>query len=103
MKRWLLALAACSGSANPHEVVPCEGYLTQTGSAFTGTCELACQKAGSNGGAPSGTGPQCTAFHGSGDMPPTVMCNFTFKFDDKSGCCAPGTDGAADVEFYTCF
>jgi hypothetical protein len=102
MKRWLLALAACSGSQNPYEVVPCQGYLTQTGSAFVGSCDLPCQKAGSNGGAPSGTGPECTGLHGSGDMPPAVMCGFSLKFDDHSGCCASGTDGMADVEWYQC-
>lgn len=101
MKGWLLALAlaACS-SSDPHKVVACQGYLDQTGSAFTGTCEAACQKAGSNGSAPTGKGGTCTGLHKDGE--PTITCGMTFDFDGTPGCCSVGTDGVADVEFFAC-
>jgi hypothetical protein len=102
MKRWLIFLAACSSPGNPHTVVACQGYLTQAGTPFTGNCEVACQKAGSNGGSPVGTGGACTGAHGSGFGQTTVDCAHTLDYQDNNGCCAPGTDGVADVEFYVC-
>ena len=78
------------------------GYLTQTGQPFTGTCEAPCEKAGSNGGAPSGTGGSCTAGHGSGFGHQGTSCNTTIDFDGTNGCCVPGTDMVADIEFFTC-
>lgn len=103
MKRALLIFVmACGSPKDPHVVVQCVGYLTQTGSAFSGTCEVACQHAGSNGNAPSGTGGTCMATHGTGDFPQTTSCNATLMYDGQSGCCVPGTDGVADIEFYDC-
>jgi hypothetical protein len=105
MKAWLLlvAVAACSSTpADPHVVVACQGYLTQTGQPFSGNCEVACAKASANGGAPTGTGGSCMALHGSGDFPQTLSCNATLSYDGTAGCCAPGTDGVADIEFFAC-
>ncbi len=103
MKAWLLlvAVAACS-SPDPHQVVACEGYLTVNGQPFTGTCELACQKADANGQEPSGHGGTCTADHGPSTMPQEITCPTTFDFSGTIGCCSGGTDGKADVEFYVC-
>lgn len=102
--RWLLcivvAVASCGSSEDPHKVVACEGYLDQTGAPFTGSCELACEKAGSNGSAPAGKGGTCTAIHKTGE--PTITCPMTLTFSDTVGCCATGTDGVADVEFFAC-
>jgi hypothetical protein len=107
MKVWWLAsslvagVVACS-SPDPHAVGPCEGYLDLTGQPFTGTCEAACQKAGSNGAAPTGMGGTCEAVHGSGTSQKFITCGMTFQFDgDLPGCCATGT-GTADVEFFSC-
>lgn len=102
MKRWLLVLAACSSPGDPHVVVACQGYLTTSGAPFTGNCEVACQKAGSNGAAPVGTGGACSGSHGSGFQEQVVSCGNTLNYEDNHGCCAPGTDGAADVEFFVC-
>src|SRR5258706_4436070 len=101
---WLvLVVAACSSSpGDPHTVVACQGYLTQAGQPFTGNCEIGCQKAGSGGGAPTGTGGSCMAAHGSGDFPTVISCNSTLVFEDNHGCCASGQDGVADIEFFVC-
>src|SRR5690242_6957422 len=103
MKRWFLVfVAACSSPGDPHKVVACQGYLTQTGSAFTGTCEVACRKAGSNGAAPAGTSGPCNGAHGSGFQQIVINCGTTLDYEDNRGCCAPGQDGVADVEFWVC-
>jgi len=95
-----VVLAACS-DPEPHKVVPCKGYLDNTGQPFNGTCELPCQTASSSGGAPVGNNPGCTGRHG-GDNGPVVMCATTLDYEGIKGCCSSGTDGSANVEFFTC-
>ena len=104
MTRLLLGfcLAACSSPGDPHQIVACQGYLTQGGSAFVGNCEIACQKAGSNGAAPMGSMGPCEGAHGSGFSRFVVSCATTLDYEDNRGCCAPAQDNAADVEFYVC-
>jgi hypothetical protein len=82
----------------------CQGYLTQTGAPFTGTCERACAMAGSGGNAPTGMGGACMAYHGPRTTPSQVVqCGMTLDYGDFVGCCATATDGKADVEFFVCF
>lgn len=104
MRRILIvaALAACSTSSSPHDVVACVGYVAN-GSAYVGKCERACEMPTPDF---TGTGIDnpCTASNpepNPGFGGGTLTCERTATDDGILGCCMVAT-GPVFIRFYQC-